>query len=461
MQRQQQRPANQYDQRQQQRPPMKIDTLKKDTGALAIRDVPTDEVLYELMAENNWLNLSPDQRLAGYKARCDAIGLDPMTFPFEFIEFTAGKVTLYPTRAATDQLRRIYGVSCKITGEGYDKPTDTLWAKAEAIFPDGRSDEDIAYLFCYGKGGLDLANMRMKVITKAKRRVTLSAIGLGQMAERGDDYDEGRYIKKHELDLSSGAIDAGEVRPPIDIWRKLHWKMGQRITGGDAHAMLRCIAAALLDRTGSLKLIGDDNMQRLFAYIDEAEADELAGAIELGAEKLDIANPNIAATMPVDAPESRQTNETVVNDESVADGDDHASGDHTDATDAEFAEVDPYDAAVGAAMAGIVDDLDTMADSVADPDDVPFVDTETGEINAAESRVLDFLAVIADANTKRAVDKVAADITAAGVSDPRIDAALAAKYDRAKEVQTKAATPAEQKTFTQTGAPGDDRFTNS
>jgi hypothetical protein len=456
------RPGNNY-QRQQPQQVAKIDTLRADAPR-TIREVPTEEVLYELMAENNWLNLSADQRLAGYKARCDAIGLDPMTFPFEFIEFTPGKVTLYPTRAATDQLRRLYGVSVKITGEGYDKETQTLWAKAEATFPDGRTDEDVAHLFTYGKAGLDLANMKMKVITKAKRRVTLSAIGLGQMAEAGDDYDEGRYIKKHDVDLNTGRLAAGEAREPVDIWRRLHGRMARRIPGAsseDNHRMLRCLSAAIFDMAGSLKLIGDTRLNEILIIVDEAEPDELAAMIAVGAERLGIPNPNPQASATDDAPESRESVETRENDLPVADDAQRASDDDTDATDAEFADVESSD--VFDRMPTRVDARDEAEFGYPEPDDdVPFADIETGEINAAESRTLDFLAVIAEANTKRKLDDVSKQVEDAGIQDQRINEALFAKYQQAgAAARRQGANPAPaQQAFTATGAPGDDRFTN-
>src|ERR1035441_1514773 len=54
--------------------------------------------------------LKQDERLNYYKAVCESVGLNPLTKPFDYITLN-GKMVLYATRACTDQLRKIHGVS--------------------------------------------------------------------------------------------------------------------------------------------------------------------------------------------------------------------------------------------------------------------------------------------------------------------------------------------------------------
>ena len=51
-------------------------------------------------------DLTPPQKMSYYRAVCDSIGLNPLTKPFEFITLS-GRLVLYATRNATDQLRKM------------------------------------------------------------------------------------------------------------------------------------------------------------------------------------------------------------------------------------------------------------------------------------------------------------------------------------------------------------------
>jgi hypothetical protein len=125
-------------------------------------------------------NLSPDQRTALYGSVCSSMGLNPLSRPFEYIKLN-GKLTLYATRTATDQLRKINGVSITSIDQVIDD--GVLVVTVEAKDASGRTDMEIGAVTIVGLKGEALANARMKAITKAKRRVTLSISGLGWMDE--------------------------------------------------------------------------------------------------------------------------------------------------------------------------------------------------------------------------------------------------------------------------------------
>lgn len=125
-------------------------------------------------------SLTSDQRLSYCKSVCDSVGLNILTKPFEYIQLN-GKLTLYATRAATDQLRSVHKVSIKITAR--EKFDDIYVVTAQASNAEGRFDESTGAVNISGLKGEQLANAYLKAETKAKRRVTLSLCGLGLLDE--------------------------------------------------------------------------------------------------------------------------------------------------------------------------------------------------------------------------------------------------------------------------------------
>ncbi|MCC6419529.1 MAG: hypothetical protein IT429_14950 [Gemmataceae bacterium] len=124
--------------------------------------------------------LSEGERLAYYRQVCESVGLNPLTQPFGYIEFQ-GKLRLYALRACTDQLRKIHGVS--VTALKEEERDGVLSVQARVRDRDGREDEDLGCVVVANLKGEALANARMKAVTKAKRRATLSICGLGWLDE--------------------------------------------------------------------------------------------------------------------------------------------------------------------------------------------------------------------------------------------------------------------------------------
>ncbi|WP_139490051.1 hypothetical protein [Brevibacillus dissolubilis] len=136
--------------------------------------------------------LSAEERIRYYKAVCDGIGLNPLTKPFDYIRLD-GKLVLYAKRDATDQLRRLHGISITIIGR--ERLGDIYAVTARAISKDGRTDEAVGAVAISTLKGKDLANALMKAETKAKRRVTLSIAGLGLLDETEiEDIDDRRKV---------------------------------------------------------------------------------------------------------------------------------------------------------------------------------------------------------------------------------------------------------------------------
>src|ERR1017187_3755635 len=138
------------------------------------------KAIQRVLIQTSDLNkLSNDQREEYYLSVCSSLGLNPMTRPLEYTVLN-GKMVLYARKDATDQLRRLYGVSVTIQKE---KMEDLFLVTAHATMPNGRVDESIGAVNLGKKTGDDLANAIMKSETKSKRRVTLSICGLGLLDE--------------------------------------------------------------------------------------------------------------------------------------------------------------------------------------------------------------------------------------------------------------------------------------
>jgi len=137
-------------------------------------------IIEQVLVMGDLARLSPEQRNQYYKAVCDSLGLNPLTRPFEFIVLN-GKLQLYARKDCTDQLRKIHGVSIRITGR--EVMDDLMVVTAEATDKSGRTDSSIGAVSIAGLRGEAKANALMKAETKSRRRVTLALCGLGILDE--------------------------------------------------------------------------------------------------------------------------------------------------------------------------------------------------------------------------------------------------------------------------------------
>jgi hypothetical protein len=150
---------------------------KNNTGKPAeMAAIKTDAVLIQ----GDLSTLSEDQRSAYYLRVCESLGLNPHTQPFEYIPL-GGKLKLYATRACSDQLRKLHGVSIQILSRELVEDIYTVTARAEDMT--GRTDESCGVVSLKGLQGEARSNKIMCAETKAKRRVTLSICGLGWLDE--------------------------------------------------------------------------------------------------------------------------------------------------------------------------------------------------------------------------------------------------------------------------------------
>ena len=142
--------------------------------------IPSPGVLERVLVAGDLSGLSESQRLEYYRAVCESLGLNPLTRPFEYLRLN-GRLVLYATRAAADQLRAIHGIS--IIDAQIERQDDLITVTVRGRTRDGREDVEIGVVSVAGLRGDALANAEMKALTKAKRRLTLSLAGLGWLDE--------------------------------------------------------------------------------------------------------------------------------------------------------------------------------------------------------------------------------------------------------------------------------------
>ena len=172
------------------------------------------DTLEKVVVNGDLSQLSTADRIQYYKTVCESVGLNPATSPFEYLKLS-GKLTLYPKRDATDQLRRVHRVSVTITDR--QRLEDVYIVTARAATPDGRTDESTGVVTIANLKGDNLANALMKAETKAKRRVTLSICGLGMLDESEIETIRGAEVVRVEQahhDRSSHSVTESTPQKP-------------------------------------------------------------------------------------------------------------------------------------------------------------------------------------------------------------------------------------------------------
>ena len=212
-------------------------------------------VMERVIVAGDLAQLTPQERVAYYMRVCESVGLNPLTKPFEYIRLN-GKLTLYALKTTTDQLRQINTVSIykvETSMEG-----DVCICTAHARTADGREDMDIGAVNLKGLQGENLANARMKALTKAKRRVTLSICGLGWLDE--SEVDSVPSAQAVKVDASTGEIQQ-EVKPATPVTPPPQHRTAERNPahvgrGTPAHrrTRLRCQIPELAHRTRTSRL---------------------------------------------------------------------------------------------------------------------------------------------------------------------------------------------------------------
>ena len=137
-------------------------------------------IMSDVITKGDLNKLTDEQRSRYYLEVCASMNLNPLTKPFDYLTLS-GKTVLYATKACTDQLRSLRGISVTRVDARTDE--DMRIVEVYATDATGRQDMDMGVTTVKALSGDALANAYMKALTKAKRRVTLSLCGLGMLDE--------------------------------------------------------------------------------------------------------------------------------------------------------------------------------------------------------------------------------------------------------------------------------------
>lgn len=166
-------------------------------------------LIEQVVLQGDLSKLDPTQRVLYYNKVCESAGLNPYTRPFDYISLN-GKLTLYAKKDATEQLRKLNGISIdKLESSVID---DLYIVKATASTRDGRTDQSTGAVVIGHLKGEQKANAIMKAETKAKRRVTLSISGMGWTDET--EVESIPNARKVEVDLDTGEM-VKEIAAPV------------------------------------------------------------------------------------------------------------------------------------------------------------------------------------------------------------------------------------------------------
>ncbi len=168
---------------------MTTDLARQDERALTQAEHEAAiEARDHVIATNDLGKLTPHQRVGLVLALCDSLGLNPLSRPFELLVLD-GKVVLYPTKSATEQLGRLHQISVKKARQ--QNVGDLHVVEVEGTRPNGQMSFASKYVSLRDHRGAPLAGQKLadafaKAETGAKRRLILSMVGLAGLPDADD-----------------------------------------------------------------------------------------------------------------------------------------------------------------------------------------------------------------------------------------------------------------------------------
>lgn len=138
------------------------------------------DIITNLVLGGDLSKMDGPARVRYYVQLCQSLNLNPHTQPFQILKLS-GKEVMYATKACTEQLRKLWGVS--VTKLEHRNEGDVYLVVAYVVDSAGRTDAGTGAVPVTNMKGEALANAFMKAETKAKRRATLSICGLGMLDE--------------------------------------------------------------------------------------------------------------------------------------------------------------------------------------------------------------------------------------------------------------------------------------
>lgn len=170
------------------------------------------------MIDNDLSGLDPEDRLRFVKHICETVGLNPSTRPFVYTKFN-NELKLYPGKGAAEQLRSIHKISCEIVKQERDESNGILLTHVKGTTKD-RFDEDFGWAAIANLKGDLYGNAIGKSVTKAKRRVTLSMVGLGWMLPDNEHEKHGEEGLDNSVDGPTVVNLQSALAAPVEAEEK-------------------------------------------------------------------------------------------------------------------------------------------------------------------------------------------------------------------------------------------------
>ena len=233
--------------------------------------VPAADIMESVLIKGDLARLTPQERVAYYNAVCKSIGVNPLTQPLAYMNLQ-GKLSLYAKRDCADQLRRLRNVSIEILRQGLN---DELYSvHVQATDGKGRKDEDLGVVpLPANVKGEFRANMMLKAVTKAKRRVTLSICGLGFLDETEvDDIPDAKIEPGPTREQIAQEID-DEIPEHADDARSA--SVASASVAAEAGPPAEAAAVSLLDQARNAARQGPDELRMFFNAQTSADKKQL------------------------------------------------------------------------------------------------------------------------------------------------------------------------------------------
>jgi len=184
-----------------------MEAIQKQNGATTV--ALSSEIVSNIVLKGDISGLTQSQKVEYYRSVCERVGLDPATQPFQLLTLS-GKQVLYCSKAGAEQLTKIHRVSHEIKDRQTIQDIHIVYVRAS--LPDGRFEDSSGAVTVANLKGDTLCNALMKAETKAKRRSTLSLLGLGMLDETEIETIPGAIpvdVKQIETVNAEGEIRSG------------------------------------------------------------------------------------------------------------------------------------------------------------------------------------------------------------------------------------------------------------
>jgi hypothetical protein len=198
-----------------------MNTQLQTTQSQAVVPNDVSAAALESALAGDLARLTIEDRLKYIARTCELVGLNPLTKPFDVMQFQ-GKTVLYANKSCAEQLRKLHGVSVDIVERKVE--FGVLVVRAKATDREGRHDEALAAVPFNDKNPTEAANAMMKAETKAKRRVTFSICGLGfaadidhEQTQTGSTVVTTEHSSASLADKINASLTAGEMAKSIPV----------------------------------------------------------------------------------------------------------------------------------------------------------------------------------------------------------------------------------------------------